>query len=84
MGRKQRMVQLNITQDQLCDLHFAVLCRAAELVQQGKDAYDHDKWRSQQDRLDIMNSYFEHANKYHELARLCERIKQGIYEEDVK
>lgn len=84
MGRKEQVIQLNITRSQLDDIHFAILSRAAELVQIGKDAYDHDKWRTQQDRLDVMNSYFEHANRYHDLARLCERIKQGIYEEDVK
>lgn len=73
---------LKLTGQQLNDVHFAILLRAAELVQQGKDAYDHDKWRSQQERLDIMNSYFEHANQYHELARLVEDVKQGRNKEN--
>lgn len=68
---------VELTSQQVSDLHFAVLLRAAELVQQGRDAYDHDKWRSQQERLDNMNSYFNHANQYHELARIIERVKQG-------
>jgi enolase len=69
-------VLIELSKEQLRDVKWAIMLRAAELVQQGKYVYEQETWRTHQERLDKMNDLFEEANKYHELVAMVKNLEE--------